>query len=128
MEDKKEEKVDVKNNEDVLEDIEEIEEIEEPSKEDDKSSEVKDAPNENASISDDVISVDTTKDYSGKVISDTAKSETKVAEDDSTLTDGEKNNKKVLIIVLLSILLVIDLAALIIYLIGIEKVISFIKW
>ena len=127
MEDKKEEKVDVKNNEYVLDYIEEIDEIEEPSKEDDKSSEVKDAPNENASISDDVISGDTTKDDSGKVISDTAKSETKAAEDDSTLTAGEKNNKKVLIIVLLSILLIIDLAALIIYLIGIEKVISFIK-
>ena len=127
MEDKKEEKVDVKNNEDVLEEIEEIEEIEEPSKEDDKSSEVKNVPNENASISDDVILGDTTKDDSGKVISDTAKSEIKAAEDDSTLTAGEKNNKKVLIIILLSILLIIDLAALIIYLIGIEKFISFIK-
>lgn len=38
-----------------------------------------------------------------------------------------KSNSKILIIVVLSLLLILDLAALIIYLIGIDKVISFIK-
>ena len=38
-----------------------------------------------------------------------------------------KSNNKILIIVVLSLLLILDLAALIIYLIGIDKVISFIK-
>ena len=52
---------------------------------------------------------------------------TEVISDNSLISTEKKSNKKVLIITLLSILLAIDVAALVIYLIGIEKVISFIK-
>lgn len=125
MEDKKEEKVDVKN-EDVIEDIEDIEEIEEISKEDVKKEEVKDESNEKSSVNDETTLEREDKITDSKI--DNTLEKTEVINDISALdTKEEKNNKKVLLIVLLSILLVIDIAALVIYLIGIEKVISFIK-
>ena len=126
MEDKKEEKVDVKNNEDVLEDIEEIEEIEEIPKEDGKASEVEAVSNEETSISNQSVLKDDSKDNNedaNNIIDD----ETKINEDNPSLSTIKKDGKKVPIIVLLSILLIIDIASLVIYLIGIEKVISFIK-
>ena len=124
MEDKKEEKVDVKN-EDVLEDIEDIEEIEETPKENDESSEINDAPNEEELANDDVILKAASKNDNGETDSKISGAEETL--DNEALNAKKKNNKKVPIIVLLSVLLVIDIAALVIYLIGIEKVISFIK-
>ena len=111
MEDKKEEEVDAKN-EDVLEDIEDIEEIEE-------------APKEEELANDDVILEDASKNDNGET--DSKISDAEETLDNAALNAEKKNNKKVPIIVLLSVLLVIDIAALVIYLIGIEKVISFIK-
>lgn len=123
MEDKKEEKVDVKN-EDVIEDIEEIEEIEETPKDNDKSSKINIAPNEEELASDDVILEDTNNNDNSETDSKTSDAKETL---DNEVLNAEKNNKKIPIIVLLSILLVIDIAALVVYLIGIEKVISFIK-
>lgn len=124
MEDKKEEKVDVKN-EDVIEDIEDIEEIEETPKENDESSKINTASNEEELVSDDVILEDTSNNDNSETDSKTSDAEETL--DNEVLNAEKKNNKKIPIIVLLSILLVIDIAALVIYLIGIEKVISFIK-
>lgn len=108
MEDKKEEKVDVKN-EDVLEDIEDIEEIDETPK-DDKSSEV---------ILNDKIQDKETE---------TEKKLDEHKEIDFNNEDNKSSKKsKTLIIVLLSILLFLDIMALVIYLVGIEKIINFIK-
>lgn len=126
MEDKKEEKVDIKNNEDVLEDIEEIEEIEEIPKEDGKASEVEAVSNEETSISNQSILKDDSKD-NNEDANNISDDETKINEDNPSLSTIKKDGKKVPIIVLLSILLIIDIASLVIYLIGIEKVISFIK-
>ena len=126
MEDKKEEKVDVKN-EDVLEDIEDIEEIEEISKEDGKASEVEAVSNEETSISNQSILKDDSEDNNSEDANNISDGETKINEDNPSLSTIKKDGKKVPIIVLLSILLVIDIAALVIYLIGVEKVISFIK-
>ena len=64
---------------------------------------------------------------SDKVDNNISLEKTEVISDNSLISTEKKSNKKVLLITLLSILLVIDVAALVIYLIGIEKVISFIK-
>ena len=68
-----------------------------------------------------------TEVISDKVDNNKGLEKTEVISDNSLISSEKKSNKKVLIITLLSILLVIDVAALVIYLIGIEKVISFIK-
>ena len=124
MEDKKEVKANVKN-EDVLEEIEDIVEIEESPKEAIKLPEIKDVSNEEEAISDDVILEDVSNDSKDASVDTNVENETK--EDNSYLITDNENKKKIPIIVLLSILLVIDIAALVIYLIGIEKVVSFIK-
>lgn len=108
MEDKKEEKVDVKN-EDVLEDIEDIEEIDETPT-DNKSSEV--------ILNDEIQDKET----------ETEKNLDEPKEIDFNNEDNKSSKKsKTLIIVLLSILLFLDIMALVIYLVGIEKIINFIK-
>ena len=43
------------------------------------------------------------------------------------LIEQDNKRKKIIIIIILSILLILDIAALVIYLIGIDKVISFIR-
>lgn len=113
MEDIKQEKKEEKKDE-VLEDIEEIEEIEDTPKKDEIKSDV--ANTENVS-----------ENNSDKVDNNKGLEKTEVISDNSLISTEKKSNKKVLIITLLSILLAIDVAALVIYLIGIEKVISFIK-
>lgn len=113
MEDIKQEKKEEKKDE-VLEDIEEIEEIEDAPKEDEIKSDVANTKNVSENNSD-------------KVDNNKGLEKTEVISDNSLISSEKKSNKKVLIITLLSILLVIDVAALVIYLIGIEKVISFIK-
>lgn len=113
MEDIKQEKKEEKKDE-VLEDIEEIEEIEDTPKKDEIKSDV--ANIENVS-----------ENNSAKVDNNISLEKTEVISDNSLISTEKKSNKKVLIITFLSILLVIDVAALVIYLIGIEKVISFIK-
>lgn len=108
MEDKKEEKVDVKN-EDVLEDIEDIEEIDE-------------TPTDNKSP--EVILNDEIQDKE----TETEKKLDEPKEIDFNNEDNKSSKKsKTLIIVLLSILLFLDIMALVIYLVGIEKIINFIK-
>lgn len=113
MEDIKQEKKEEKKDE-VLEDIEEIEEIEDTPKEDEIKNDVANTKNVSENNSD-------------KVDNNISLEKTEVISDNSLISSEKKSNKKVLIITLLSILLVIDVAALVIYLIGIEKVISFIK-
>ena len=113
MEDIKQEKKEEKTDE-VLEDIEEIEEIEDTPKKDEIKSDVANTKNVSENNSD-------------KVDNNKGLEKTEVISDNSLISSEKKSNKKVLIITLLSILLVIDVAALVIYLIGIEKVISFIK-
>ena len=113
MEDIKQEKKEEKKDE-VLEDIEEIEEIEDTPKEDEIKNDVANTKNVSENNSD-------------KVDNNKGLEKTEVISDNSLISSEKKSNKKVLIITLLSILLVIDVAALVIYLIGIEKVISFIK-
>lgn len=113
MEDIKQEKKEEKKDE-VLEDIEEIEEIEDTPKED----EIKNDESNTENVS---------ENNSDKVDNNISLEKTEVISDNSLISTEKKSNKKVLIITLLSILLAIDVAALVIYLIGIEKVISFIK-
>lgn len=113
MEDIKQEKKEEKKDE-VLEDIEEIEEIEDTPKED----EIKNDESNTENVS---------ENNSDKVDNNKGLEKTEVISDNSLISTEKKSNKKVLIITLLSILLAIDVAALVIYLIGIEKVISFIK-
>ena len=74
--------------------------------------------------------VDTKIDEIEEIKDDETKEEV-ITEEDKTPLDIliERDNKrnKIIIIIVLSVLLALDIAALVIYLIGIDKVISFIK-
>ena len=59
--------------------------------------------------------------------SEESKEETPEENNDTDSTEPEKKKNKAPLIILLSILLVLDIAALVIYIIGIDKVFSFIK-
>lgn len=100
--------MDANNNEEILEELEETEEKQKPSFDDESK--------EEQSIPTDAISSEPNE-------------ETQVVSDEvlSKVEEYTKSKSKVPIIVVLSILLVLDIAALVIYLIGIDKVLSFIK-
>ena len=107
------------NNNDVIPILDETPSLENINEED-KTSETKDSE-ENSDKADEKVKE-----------SDLSQQQEDKNETSNLIADNEedvkpKNKSKILIIVVLSLLLILDLAALIIYLIGIDKVISFIK-
>lgn len=107
------------NNNDVIPILDETPSLENIN-EDDKTSETMDSE-ENSDKTDEKVKE-----------SDLSQQQEDKNETSNLVSDNEedvksKKNSKILIIIILSLLLVLDLAALIIYLIGIDKVISFIK-
>ena len=106
------------NNNDVIPILDETPSLENINEED-KTSETKDSE-ENSDKADEKVKE-----------SDLSQQQEDKNETSNLIADNEedvkpKNKSKILIIVVLSLLLILDLAALIIYLIGIDKVISFI--
>ena len=106
-----------KENEEVLEEIEEI-----------PTEEVKD---DNIVVEQDLTLEDNeSKDNQEEVLNVDGEENVSEAKEDAPqeeTTEYEYHKNKVPIIIILSILLVLDIAALVIYLIGIDKVVSFIK-
>lgn len=116
----------------MIEEIEDIEEIDDTSKKEEVSGEKEnDTPNldepviEEPIIGNDITIENETKLEDEEVKEEKVEEKSTEKEDNNQVVEPKKN--KAPLIVLLSILLVLDIAALVIYIIGIEKVISFIK-
>ena len=107
------------NNSDVIPILDETPSLENINEED-KTSETKDSEENSDKTNEKVKESDLSQQQEDK-------NETSNLVSDNEEDVKSKNKSKILIIVVLSLLLILDLAALIIYLIGIDKVISFIK-
>lgn len=100
----------IETNEEIIEDINEVESAKEESLDD-------------TVVLEDISKIDDSE-FKEEVSSDSEEITDEAVEE---YIKKDKKKKKTLLIIILSILLVLDIAALVIYIIGIDKVIGFIK-
>lgn len=125
--------------EEVIEELNENNDITEESKEEVLSDIPTVLENNDSSVSNQEINSDNNTNTNENIVSDNDVNENIVSEKDTDKLDStisyetvneslnEKKKSKAPLIILLSILLFIDIVALIIYIIGVDKIISFIK-